>query len=82
MTSPILDKAPFTLHNLPYGVIRTASNSKPRCAVAIGVHALDLAEYAKAGKLSNLESGHDTKFETVFAEVSKWYCIPALGSSY
>ena len=36
MTSPALDQQPYTLANLPYGVISTPTNPKPRCAVAIG----------------------------------------------
>ena len=71
MSLPVLDKPPFTIHNLPYGVIKTANDSNPRCAIAIGGHALDLANYARTGKLKNLESGHNFKLETIFAEVSR-----------
>ena len=69
MASPVLDQAPYTIQNLPYGVISTAAESRPRCAVAIGKHALDLAKYAKGGSLSSLESGHNFSYEDVFAEV-------------
>jgi hypothetical protein len=37
--------------------------------VAIGTDALDLAKYAKASKLSNLEAGHNYSFEELFSEV-------------
>lgn len=73
MATPALDQAPFTLQNLPYGVISTPSEPKPRCAVAIGNHALDLAKYAKPGRFFNLESGHNFMFAQIFAE-------PALNS--
>ena len=32
--------------------------------------ALDLLEYAKTGNLASLESGHNLKFDTIFAKVS------------
>lgn len=35
--------SPFTLQNIPFGVISTDSNPQPRCASAIGNHAVDLA---------------------------------------
>ncbi|KAK5132099.1 hypothetical protein LTR08_000349 [Meristemomyces frigidus] len=68
MASPAVDKAPYTLQNLPYGVISTSSEPKPRCAVAIGEHAIDLAKYAKNGNLFDLESGHNFMFQQLFAE--------------
>ena len=69
MSSPALDQPPYTLDNLPYGVISTANEPKPRCAVAIGQHAIDLAKYAKHGNLFNVES--DGKFiaQQAFSEV-------------
>lgn len=70
MGSPTLNQPPFTIDNLPYGVFRTSRNPYPRCAVAIGQHALDLAEYAKTGRLSSLQSGHNFSFENVFSQVS------------
>ncbi|KAI7263131.1 hypothetical protein KC345_g9219 [Hortaea werneckii] len=73
MTSPALDRQPYTLANLPYGVISTPSNPKPRCAVAIGNHAIDLAAYAKPGRFFDLESGHNFMLAQIFSE-------PALNS--
>ncbi|KAI7352146.1 hypothetical protein KC354_g12131 [Hortaea werneckii] len=73
MTSPALDQQPYTLANLPYGVISTPSNPKPRCAVAIGSHAIDLAAYAKPGRFFDLESGHNFMLAQIFSE-------PALNS--
>lgn len=70
MSSPALNEPPFTIQNLPYGVIKTAADLNPRCAVAIGQHALDLTKYAKTKRLASLESGHNFEFESLFAEVS------------
>jgi hypothetical protein len=69
MAIPALDKLPYTLANLPYGVVSTASEPKPRCAVAIGDHAIDLAKYAKNGNLFEIESGRNFMFQQMFAEV-------------
>ncbi|KAI6874191.1 hypothetical protein KC323_g769 [Hortaea werneckii] len=73
MTSPALDQQPYTLANLPYGVISTPTNPKPRCAVAIGNRAIDLAAYAKPGRFFDLESGHNFMLAQIFSE-------PALNS--
>jgi hypothetical protein len=64
----VLDKLPHTIHSLPYGVISTARNPKPRCAVAIGDHAIDLCEYSRSGRLSQVEHEGDA-FEDLFAQV-------------
>lgn len=41
-TPEVPANSPFTLHNIPFGVISTSSNPTPRCASAIGDHAIDL----------------------------------------
>jgi fumarylacetoacetase len=70
MSTPILDKLPFTLQCLPYGIISTA-DSEPRCAVAIGDHAIDLLEYAHSGRLVIVsEAFGDIEFDHVFGQVS------------
>lgn len=70
MSTSLLDKLPFTLQCLPYGIISTA-DSEPRCAVAIGDHAIDLTEYAQAGRLEDVsEKFGDVDFEQVFSQVS------------
>lgn len=71
MSTIALDKLPFTLQCLPYGVISTP-DSEPRCAVAIGDHAIDLTKYTYAGRLSSVskEFGH-IEFDHVFAQVSR-----------
>lgn len=71
MAVPTLDKAPYTLHNLPSGVISTTAEPQPHCAIAIGDHTLDLAKYAIAGRLATVskEHGH-VEFDHVFGQVS------------
>lgn len=69
MSTPVLDKLPFTLQCLPYGIISTA-DSEPRCAVAIGDHAIDLLEYAHSGRLESVsEAFGDIEFDHVFGQV-------------
>jgi fumarylacetoacetase len=68
MAGPRLDLAPYTLNNLPYGVISTSSEPKPRCAVAIGKHAIDLAKYSRHGNLFGIESGQNFMFQQLFSE--------------
>lgn len=71
MSAPVLDKLPFTLQCLPYGVIST-KDSEPRCATAIGDHAIDLAKYAQSGRLAGASDGEKSAvdFEDVFKQVS------------
>ena len=71
LSTPVLDKLPFTLQCLPFGVIST-EDSERRCAVAIGDHAIDLAKYAQSGRLADVSDGDksDTDFEHVFKQVS------------
>lgn len=70
MSTPVLDKLPFTLQCLPYGIISTA-DSEPRCAVAIGDHAIDLLEYAHSGRLESVSDAFgDIEFDHVFGQVS------------
>jgi fumarylacetoacetase len=52
---PILDGSPFTLANLPFGVISTDDNPHPHCAAAIGDYALDLPLYGRHRITSNEE---------------------------
>jgi fumarylacetoacetase len=39
-------ESPFSLANIPFGIISTSSNSTPRPAIAIGSYALDLSVFA------------------------------------
>ncbi|KIX94411.1 uncharacterized protein Z520_09797 [Fonsecaea multimorphosa CBS 102226] len=51
---PIPKSSHFSLTNLPFGIISTASKPTPRPAVAIGEHCLDLQEFAASGAFSSL----------------------------
>ncbi|RVX67905.1 Fumarylacetoacetase [Exophiala mesophila] len=51
---PIPKSSHFSLANIPFGIISTASKSTPRPAIAIGDHVLDLAEFAASGAFSSL----------------------------
>jgi fumarylacetoacetase len=46
----------FSLANIPFGIISTASSSSPRVAVAIGDHALDLEAFAANNGFSGLST--------------------------
>lgn len=47
--------SPFTLDNIPFGVISTESDPKARCATALGEYAIDLAAYWKDRIYTQLE---------------------------
>ncbi|KAK5054536.1 hypothetical protein LTR84_001427 [Exophiala bonariae] len=51
---PIPKSSHFSLANIPFGIISTASKSSPRPAVAIGDHVLDLQEFSASGAFSSL----------------------------
>ncbi|EAS35959.3 fumarylacetoacetase [Coccidioides immitis RS] len=46
--------SPFSLANIPFGIISTAVSATPRPAIAIGDYALDLFTFASAGGFSKL----------------------------
>ncbi|KFA81639.1 hypothetical protein S40288_09176 [Stachybotrys chartarum IBT 40288] len=46
--------SPFSLANIPFGIISTKSNSTHRPAIAIGDYALDLSTFASQGGFSRL----------------------------
>jgi len=58
-------KGPFSLHNIPFGVISTSDDSTPRCATAIGDYAVDLVKYAQSADLKAIQLD-----VSVFANVS------------
>lgn len=62
----IAARSPFSLANIPFGVISTENNPTHRPAIALGEHALDLSIFARAGGFSNLEtiSSHLKVFES------------------
>lgn len=43
---PIHEDSPFSIHNLPFGIISTSDDSTPRPAMAIGDRVLDLSKFA------------------------------------
>lgn len=59
--------SPFTIYNIPFGIISTGDNQTRRCATAIGDYAVDLAVYAELGCLDDLESPQPLK--TIFLRV-------------
>jgi fumarylacetoacetase len=46
----------FSLANIPFGIISTADNGRPRVATAIGDHALDLEAFAAENGFSSLST--------------------------
>lgn len=48
-TPEIAADSPFTLSNIPFGVISTSGSSETHCATAIGDFALDLHVLSKNG---------------------------------
>ncbi|KAL2012173.1 hypothetical protein VTN00DRAFT_4891 [Thermoascus crustaceus] len=46
--------SPFSLANIPFGIISTATTTSPVPAVAIGTYALNLAAFASSGGFSQL----------------------------
>ncbi|KLJ10216.1 fumarylacetoacetase [Blastomyces silverae] len=49
-------ESPFSLANIPFGIISTTASPNPRPAVAIGDHALDLFVFASGGGFAQLSS--------------------------
>lgn len=60
--------SPFTIHNIPFGVISTEEQPAPRCATAIGNYAIDLVAYSAGGRL--IEVDPNIFFQEVFGLVS------------
>lgn len=58
----------FSLANIPFGIISTASSTTPRVAVAIGDHALDLAAFAAGNGFAALSTIHP--HQAVFSQPS------------
>ncbi|KAI9748818.1 MAG: hypothetical protein M4579_007109 [Chaenotheca gracillima] len=48
--------SPFSLANIPFGIISSKSSAQPRPAIAIGDHALDLAAFSSGNGFSGLPS--------------------------
>jgi len=58
----------FSLANIPFGIISTASSESPRVAIAIGDHALDLKAFAASNGFSALSTIQP--HQSVFSEPS------------
>ena len=66
-----LEKLPFTIDCLPFGVVTgRRSNFPPRCAIAIGDHVLDLMRY------------FDLELRQDWPTTRRWEEIRTLASSY
>jgi fumarylacetoacetase len=52
----ISSDSPFSLANIPFGIISTEDDAKPRLAIAIGNYALDLSKFSAAGGFSSLSA--------------------------
>ena len=55
---PVSPKSPFSLANIPFGIITTPSSEAPHNAIAIGDYALDLAAFASGNGFFALPSIH------------------------
>ena len=55
---PVSPKSPFSLANIPFGIITTPSSEAPHNAIAIGDYALDLASFASCNGFFALPSIH------------------------
>ncbi|CAK7225474.1 hypothetical protein SBRCBS47491_005902 [Sporothrix bragantina] len=74
---------PFTINNLPYGVISTKTDTSKRCATVLNNHAIDLSVLHSQGVFSDIPGLVDN----VFAQCTKlllnktdinpnWYTVP------
>ena len=71
-------ESPFSLANIPFGIITTATNGTPRPAIAIGQYALDLEAFTSGNGFSRLPS--ISKSLKVFSEPTL-NAFAALGQS-
>ena len=72
-------KSHFSIYNIPFGIITTADNKKPRPAIAIGDEALDLAAFTEGNgfsALSTIQPYQSVFFEptlNAFADLTREY---------
>ncbi|KAK5239288.1 hypothetical protein LTR40_014653, partial [Exophiala xenobiotica] len=66
--------SPYTLENLPYGVISTNDNPKKRCAIAYEHSAIDIDQLFHQGFFSSIT---DLKEDNVFSH-GNWNTFAAL----
>lgn len=70
----IADNSPFTLRNIPFGVISTKDDKTPRPATAIGDDAIDLRALSRSGFFK------DTAVADALSQVSLPNVARGLGS--
>lgn len=51
----VSEGSPFTLQNIPFGVVSTQQDPSPRCATAIGDYAVDLRSLSNSGFFKDSE---------------------------
>ncbi|KAF5020455.1 hypothetical protein F66182_7534 [Fusarium sp. NRRL 66182] len=64
---PIPSESHFSLANIPFGIISTSNQPKPRPAVALGDHVLDLSAFAQHNGFSKLAAFPSEKL-SVFSQ--------------
>ena len=60
--------SPFSVANIPFGIISTQSDSSRRPAIAIGDYALDLKAFSNAGGFESSSSSDISKHSHVFSQ--------------
>lgn len=60
-----LTETPFTIDNLPYGVISTAETPTPRCATVLEDDVIDLSALEKDGYFKSIPGFKGEVFSTV-----------------
>ncbi|KAL4928976.1 uncharacterized protein BDV17DRAFT_298284 [Aspergillus undulatus] len=70
-----MSSSPFSIDNLPYGVVSTADNPTPRCATALENDAVDLAALERDGYFKSVPGFENNVFSlptlNTFAALSK-----------
>jgi hypothetical protein len=63
----VTKRNPFTIHNLPYGIISTEDNTARRCAVAFNEWAVDLGVLWQTGLFDGIADIQENVFKNVGA---------------
>jgi hypothetical protein len=61
----VTKRNPFTIHNLPYGIISTEDNTARRCAVAFNEWAVDLGVLWQVGLFNGVDHVQEHVFKNV-----------------
>lgn len=70
---------PFTIDNLPYGVISTANNTNKRCAIAFGDSAIDVEQLYQEGFFSSVPELRNDVFHVSISLLSELRRLTQLG---